>query len=311
MKIIKRILLTFCLLLVLGFVAIMTQFRADIARDEMIKRYAQAPSQFMTLAGQEIHFRDEGSGPALLLLHGMGASLHTWDQWTLALQDSFRIIRVDLPAYGLTGPHPTHDYSLAAYTRFVDDFIERLGLDAVSIAGNSLGGAIAWSYAAAHPDKVNKLILIDAWGFPDPNRKPTLGVRLAQTPILQNIVRYVTPRSLIAKSIYEVYGDTSKVQESLIDRYYEMMLAEGNREAFIARQDSPFPFDKERLAAIYHPTLLQWGEEDSWIPLAIGDSFMRALPNAKMISYPGVGHLPMEESPQQTVMDARHFLENP
>lgn len=310
MKILKRILLGIGLLLCLACVVLGTQFRADIPRAEMIARYGQAPSQFMTLAGQEIHFRDQGQGPALLLLHGMGASLHTWDQWTTALQDSFRVIRVDLPAYGLTGSHPQHDYSLDAYITFVDDLVERLDLDSVSIVGNSLGGAIAWNYAAIYPRKVHKLILIDAWGFPDPERKPTLGVRLAGTPILKNIVRYITPRSLIEKSIYEVYGDDNKVTEAVVDRYYEMMLAEGNREAFITRQDSPFPFIRERLAAVYHPTLLLWGEEDAWIPLATGVSFMQALPNAQLISYPGVGHLPMEEIPQRTVKDARRFLED-
>ncbi|MFK7922234.1 MAG: alpha/beta fold hydrolase [Bacteroidia bacterium] len=310
MKIFKRILLGIGLLLCLGCVVLGTQFRADIPRAEMVVRYGQSPSQFMTLAGQEIHFRDQGQGPALLLLHGMGASLHTWDQWTAALQDSFRVIRVDLPAYGLTGANPQHDYSLDAYITFIHDLIERLGLDSVSIIGNSLGGAIAWNYAAVHPDKVHKLVLIDAWGFPDPSRKPTLGVRLAGTPILQNIVRYITPRSLIEKSIYEVYGDESKVTEAIVDRYYDMMLAEGNRAAFIARQDSPFPFIRERLDSVYHPTLLQWGEEDSWIPLAIGEKFMQALPNAQLISYPGVGHLPMEEIPQRTVGDARRFLED-
>lgn len=308
MKIFKRILLILGLLLGLAIVGLLTQFKADIPRHEMIARYAQAPSQFLTLDQQEVHYRDEGQGSPILLLHGMGASLHTWDQWTLALQDSFRVIRVDLPAYGLSGASPSHDYSLKAYVQFIDDFVERLALDSVSIAGNSLGGAIAWSYAAAHPNQVDKLILIDAWGFPDPNRKPTLGIQLARTPVLQQIVRYVTPRSLIEKSIYEVYGDDSKVTPEIVDRYYDMMLAEGNREAFIARQDSPFPFKGERLSAIYHPTLLLWGEEDKWIPLSTADSFMQALPNAQLISYPGVGHLPMEEIPEQTVQDARRFL---
>ncbi|MEL7533323.1 MAG: alpha/beta hydrolase [Bacteroidota bacterium] len=309
MKIFKRILLIIGLVLGLGIVALLTQFKADIPRQEMIARYATTPSQFMTLGEQEVHYRDQGQGEALLLLHGMGASLHTWDTWTNALQDSFRVIRVDLPAYGLTGARPDHDYSLDAYINFIHDFVERLGLDSVSIAGNSLGGAIAWNYAAAHPQKVNKLILIDAWGFPNPNREATLGVRLARTPVLQNIVRYVTPRSLIEKSMYEVYGDDSKVSEAVIDRYYEMMLAQGNREAFIARQDSPFPFIGERLAEVYHPTLLLWGEEDAWIPLSTADSFLQALPNAQLITYPGVGHLPMEEIPTQTAADARRFLE--
>lgn len=309
MKIFKRILLALGLLFGLGIVGLLTQFKADIPRSEMIERYAQIPSQFMTLGQQEVHYRDEGQGEPLLLLHGMGASLHTWDSWTAALKDSFRVIRVDLPAYGLTGARVDHDYSLAAYIDFIHDFVERLGLDSISIAGNSLGGAIAWSYAAEHPQKVTKLVLVDPWGFPNPNRKASLGIQLARTPILQNIVRYVTPRSLIAKSMYEVYGDDSKLTEEVIDRYYEMMLAEGNREAFIARQDSPFPFIGERLAEVYHPTLLLWGEEDAWIPLSTADSFLQALPNAQLITYPGVGHLPMEEIPQQTVADARDFLE--
>lgn len=308
MKFIKRSFLLFFSLLGLLCLALLTQCHSDIPFEEMKSRYAPEPSQFMTIEGQRVHFRDQGKGAPVVLLHGMGASLHTWEPWVAALQDSFRLLSVDLPAFGLTGSHPQHDYRLEAYLDFVHRFAERLSLDTFSIVGNSLGGAIAWNYAAAHPERVHKLILIDAAGFPQPDRKPTLGVRLASTPGLKQIVRYVTPRSLIAKSMYEVYGDTSRLREEVIDRYYEMMLAEGNREAFIARQGAHFPFYRDKLEDVHQATLIQWGAKDHWIPVALGDSFAQALPNARLIIYPDAGHLPMEEIPERSVADARAFL---
>ncbi|MEL7338848.1 MAG: alpha/beta fold hydrolase, partial [Bacteroidota bacterium] len=147
MKFIKRTLLIILSLLGLLCLLLLTQCHSDIPLQEMKVRYAPAPSEFMTIEGQRVHFRDQGSGAPVLLLHGMGASLHTWEPWVAALQDSFRLISVDLPAFGLSGPHPQHDYSLQAYLDFMHRFAERLALDSFSIVGNSLGGAIAWNYA--------------------------------------------------------------------------------------------------------------------------------------------------------------------
>ncbi len=99
-------------------------------------------------------------------VHGTGSSLYTWDAWAAALSSTHRVVRLNLPAFGLTGPRPDGDYRLDTYVAFLDRFASMLGLGNFALAGNSLGGAIAWRFAAAHPSEVSALILVDPGGYP-------------------------------------------------------------------------------------------------------------------------------------------------
>ena len=137
----------------------------DIPREKLLNKYANDASQFIELNGMEVHYRDEGQGFPLVLIHGTASSLHTWDVWTEELKDSLRIIRLDLPAFGLTGPHPSHDYRLDTYASLVDELLIYLGVESCYLAGNSLGGAIARKYAENYPQKAQKLLLIDPGGY--------------------------------------------------------------------------------------------------------------------------------------------------
>lgn len=295
------------LLIVLSWIAI----APDIPANDIEEKYTNAESRFIDIDGLRVHYRDEGSGIPVVLLHGTAASLHTWEGWTESLKSDYRVIRMDLPAFGLTGPNATQDYSSTAYTEFLDAFLTALEIDSCYLAGNSLGGRIAWEYCWRYPGKVRKLILVDAAGYRlsgDP--EPSLGFRLARMPFLSNVVRFFTPRSLMEKSLMEVYGDDSKITPELIDRYYDMMLREGNRDAFIARARHEFVDNTTKIATIDIPTLLMWGDGDTWIPLTHAEKFREDLPNATLIVYKGVGHVPMEELPEQTVADAKIFLAN-
>ena len=133
-------------------------YSPDISVLELKKTYANQYSKFIEINGMNVHYRDEGEGQAIVLLHGTGASLHTWDKWTEELKNNFRVIRLDLPAYGLTGPHPENKYSLPDYSSFLNSFVESIGVDNFILSGNSLGGAIAWYYASEYKNKV-KLFL--------------------------------------------------------------------------------------------------------------------------------------------------------
>ena len=301
--------LLFSILFAIGIIVILTltQLRFDIPKADLIKKYAPPPSSFITIENQDLHFRDEGSGFPLVLIHGTSSSLHTWDVWTEKLKDEFRVIRMDIPAFGLTGPNENHDYSLSAYVDFVDRFLNALHIDSCHIAGNSLGGGIAWAYALKHPEKTGKLILIDPIGYAT-NKPPTLGFRLAATPVVKELIRYITPRFMYEQSLREVYADTSKITESLIDRYYELSLAPGNRDAFIARMNAPVENVAWNISQIKQPVLLMWGEKDQWIPASHVDSFRAAIPHLSSIVYENVGHIPMEEIPEQTAADAKRFL---
>lgn len=216
---------------------------------------------------------------------------------------------MDIPAFGLTGPTNERDYSPEAYVQFLDGFLRALNIEKFHLAGNSLGGLIAWNYALAHPQKVEKLVLIDAAGYPF--RTMPLIFRLTKIRPFAFLGKYITPRFLIAKNLREVYGDDAKITDELIDRYYHLTLREGNRQAFIdrvyAHRDSAE--DGERIKKITTPTLILWGKEDTWIPLEYGDMFKRDIAHSTLIVYDGVGHIPMEEIPEKTVKDVIDFFE--
>ncbi len=254
-----------------------------------------------------VHYRVEGNGPPLLLLHGTAASLHTWEGWVQELKKDFKVISLDLPAFGLTGPNPKNDYSIGYYVEFLHRFMDRLGIHQFHLAGNSLGGQIAWNYALAYPHQVKKLVLIDAAGYGMGHKVPFV-FTLARTPGLKTLMAYLSPRFMFSKSIEEVYGNDALVTDSLVDRYYELTLRDGNRKAFVERANLDFSFQAGRIKEVETPTLILWGELDEWIPLAHGQQFHQDIPNSQLIVYPGVGHVPMEEIPAQTAADARAFL---
>jgi pimeloyl-ACP methyl ester carboxylesterase len=269
-------------------------------------QFAPPPSRFIPVGDLDIHVRDEGRGPAVVLLHGMFSSLHTWDGWVIALEDTFRLIRLDLPGFGLTGPSPDHDYSMSRYVRIIDDLMDSLGIDDFAIAGNSLGGAVAWEYSLSHPERITRLILIDAVGYP---RKHTPRVlMLGRLPLLRWLFRVITPRCMVLSALEEAYGDDDRITSDLTDRYYRLILREGNRGALLRILKQQMPVGSDRISAIQAPALIMWGAQDEWIPLEHAHRFRQDLPNASLVVYPEAGHAPMEEIPERTALDARQFL---
>ncbi|OGP86239.1 MAG: alpha/beta hydrolase [Deltaproteobacteria bacterium RBG_16_54_11] len=306
-KIFKYLLLAI-LALVIFFCAL--NYRADVPVAALKAKYAAAESQFMDLEGMAVHYRDEGN-PAdktpIVLLHGTAASLLTWNGWTDALKTEHRIIRLDLPGYGLTGPSPAQDYSMNFYCRFLHDFLGKLGVNRFYLAGNSLGGKIAWEYALAYPADIKKLILIDAAGYPLSRGKP-LPIRLASTPVLKNILLYVTPKFLVEKSLKEVYVDDCKVTEQLVEQYYDMACREGNRSAFVVRAGMVDDDDYLKINHIQTPTLILWGEADVWIPVENAYKFEKDMPNNRVVIFKNLGHIPQEENPSETIKEVLVFV---
>jgi len=269
----------------------------------------------MEVAGLQVHIRDEGphDDPApIVLLHGTSASLHTWDGWAQALRDKRRVIRFDLPGFGLTGPSADHDYSMDAYVRFVQAVLDRLDVTRFVIAGNSLGGQVAWSTAAALPERVAGLILVDASGYPRESM-PTqpsvpLGFRIAATPGLRLLAQYTLPRGVVERTVRDVYGDPSKVTPELVDLYSAMTLRAGNRDALGRRIAQGYTGNVALLSKIQAPTLILWGGKDRLLPPELGRRFARDIPGAKLVVFDGLGHVPHEEDPAGTVAEVRRFL---
>jgi pimeloyl-ACP methyl ester carboxylesterase len=303
----RRILYPLISIVIIISVLIISQIRPDIPLDTLREIYANSESLFIDIEGLPVHTRDQGKGPTLVLVHGTSSSLHTWDGWIPELKDSFRIIRMDLPGFGLTGPNRDHDYRISSYVSFIDAFLNKLGITNCYLAGNSLGGEIAWAYALKNPQKVSKLILIDAAGYPLEKLPPVF--RLGRIPLLRNLLKVVTPRFFVEGSLKEVYGDDSKVTPELVDRYYQLALRPGNRDALLARIAVHDEEDCHlQIKDISVPTLILWGKEDKWIPLEYAHRFDADIPRSKLIIYEGVGHVPMEEIPQKTASDVKFFL---
>ncbi len=280
-------------------------YQADLSPDVLKNKYAYGPSQFIEIEGMDVHYRMEGSGPPVLLLHGTAASLHTWEPWAILLRDSFTVLTVDLPAFGLTGPNENNDYTTTAYNRFINQFTSALDIDTFSIGGNSLGGYISWNYALDFPDRIDKLILIDAAGFPT---EPVALFKLIKNPILGPLLSKVSVRSLVEKNLKEVYADQTKITDGLIQRYYDLSLRKGNRQALRARVNRKEKSRVEQISKINNKTLIMWGAKDQWIPVEHAHLFHDQMPNSELIIYPDAGHVPMEELAEQTGQDVYKFL---
>jgi pimeloyl-ACP methyl ester carboxylesterase len=294
-------------LLALVVLLLLSGIRTDFSLDELRPRYAGGASRFAMVDGVSVHYRDEGVGPPLVLLHGTSSSLHTWDRWVERLSPQRRIVRLDLPGFGLTGPAGDRDYSAARFARVVVALLDQLGISRADFAGNSLGGRVALTIALDHPSYVRRLVLLAPAGLSG-QRLPKI-FRLARTPVLNRLLRWVTPRMVVRGNLNEVYGDPSRVTDALVDRYYELTRREGNRQAIIDRFSNLSDPDLDpRLREIHVPVLLEWGERDVWIPLAFADRFRAGIVDSKLVTYPGVGHVPMEEHPEATAGDADRFL---
>ncbi len=289
----------------------------------LLERYANADSRFARIAGMDVHYRLTGraGAPTLLCLHGFASSLHTWDGWAAALGDSLRVLRLDLPGYGLTGPPPQGGYSTALHLAVLDTLLGQLGLDSVYVAGNSMGGALAAAYAAHRPERVRRLVLIDAAGAPGGSRGSAVlkearrggssGVLgLLRVPVLGDLLPTFTPRFLVGWGLREVYHHDSLVTPELVDRYYDLLTRAGNRQGILQRVKQAPRMDRAGadLSAIRARVLIVWGAEDRWIPVVNAERYQAALLQARTVVYPDLGHVPMEEDPSRTARDTRSFL---
>ncbi|MDC1533487.1 alpha/beta hydrolase [Polaribacter sp.] len=291
--------------------AIKSVVYSDIPVEILKEKYANEFSKFVEIDGIQVHYRVEGKGIPIVLIHGTGASLHTWDDWTLKLKENYQVIRMDLPAFGLTGPNKSGDYSIKQYTQFLEEFVVKMKLDSMFLAGNSLGGNIAWNYASKNPEKVQKLILVDASGLPTNKPQPWI-FKMAKTPVLSKLFLYITPRNIIEDNLKQVYEDDTKISDALITRFHDMALREGNRKAFVDRAKIDFKISEaskeEQLQNIQTPTLLIWGAKDTWIPLDNGKRMDALLPNSKLVVLQNSGHVPMEENPKESFKVLNDFL---
>ncbi|WP_282876533.1 alpha/beta fold hydrolase [Pseudomonas peli] len=314
MKRVVQISVSLVLLLLISLAAAVAwNWAPDRSLADLKPRWALPPSEFLAIDGMLVHLRDQGprDDPApIVLLHGTSASLHTWEGWVAALQTKRRVISLDLPGFGLTGPFPDGDYRMSHYSAFLAHVLDQLQVPRAVVAGNSFGGQLAWQFALDHPQRVERLVLVDAAGYPRNATSIPIGFRLAQIPALAPLMANLLPRQMIEASIRNVYGDPSKVSDELIDRYYELTLRAGNREALRQRfiqAEAGQGFT--RIAELKVPTLIIWGGRDELIPPDNAERFKRDIQGSRLVLFDDLGHVPQEEDPSRTVAVLMGFLE--
>jgi len=239
----------------------------------------------------------------------MSSSLNTWDSVAYYLKDQRRVISVDLPGFGMTGPNPENVYNFKVYNQFLDSLTAKMGIGRFVLAGNSMGGAISWNYAVTHPNRLKQLVLIDAAGYPKTKEKGSLGFLIASTPVLNNLLLYFTPKTLVRKSLESIYFDQSRVTDAQVTRFHDIVVREGNRAAALEIFKHGFGKPDVQISSVKVPTLILWGDHDLVIDVSNADRFEKDIAGSKKVIFPNVGHVPMEEIPQRVAQEIKTFIQ--
>jgi len=295
--------------------------RDDIPYETLEREYANSASQYVDLPGGiRMHYRDEGQGPVLLLVHGFSASLHTWEPWVerLATGDArindYRVITIDLPGHGLTRAPAGYQASIENYVEIVHAFTQARGLTQFALAGNSMGGNVAWEYALAHPEQVNALILVDASGWqdtrPEASEEPTI-FKLMRNPTLGPLLLQLDSTRLVREGLEAAFYDPALVDDAMVNRYVRLGRAPGHRDILLQLtlgfRERNFA-TAERLAALHMPVLIMTGDTDRLVPPEHAQLFHDAIPGSQLVTFEHTGHVPQEERADQSAMAAHEFL---
>ena len=287
-------------------------FYRDHPAAQVEARWATPPSQFVEIDGVRLHYREEGEGPPVVLLHANYASLFMWEPWAAALKDRYRVIRLDLPAHGLTGPEPSGDYSLQRIQSLFEQFVDARGLERFVVVGTSIGGTVAMRYAADHPERIERLVMISPGSLEARVRGRTTP---ANVPKIADVLAWVTPRAFTGYMLRNDYGDPARVTDAVIDEWYAMWMREGNRQAMIDLLRQYVSGGVEaKIRSIRVPVLLIWGEKNKRVPLALAYETRALLANSPQVQLevlPGIGHMLVQEAPKQSAAVIRRYLDTP
>lgn len=307
------------LLRLLGLMLMLTALAVSVSRAPerpvtwLVARWALPPSDLIDLDGQLVHLRDEGprdDAQPLLLLHGLGGSLHDWEAWALALRGTHRVIRVDLPGSGLTGASEDDDYRAASDARFVAAVLDRLQVERVRLVAQGRGGEVALNLALQAPQRVSRLLLVDSAPLAASALPPLL--QALRLPLLPDwFVSGLLPRALVERALQSLWGQPARLSEEQVDRRWELLLREGNRVA-LRRQlrQAATPAEFQALALrLRLPVLLLWGGRDPLTPPEQAHALQGWVLGSRLALLDGLGHLPQEEDPVASLAAARGFLE--
>jgi pimeloyl-ACP methyl ester carboxylesterase len=308
MKRMIALILTAIVTLITGLV--ISQYTSDLPASEVDAAMNARPTDFIAVGNNRVHIRLSGDAgnPPLILLHGMGASLHAWDQITPDLTKQFRVIAIDLPFHGLTGPANVGKCSPNDVAQFVFAVMDRLDVPTAYLAGNSWGGQIALEMALSRPDRIGGLVLIDAAGLDSP---PSQAARLAENPIGRYVLTHLTSPFMVRRTLRQTMYDSTKVTDDLVNQFVLLNRREGNRAGALGcriASRSALRSTQDAYSQITQPTLIIWGRHDQLIPVANADRFGEQIRDAAKHIYDYTGHLPMQEKPAAVAHDIVKFL---
>lgn len=267
---------------------------------------------FVEIGGVKYHYTEyPGSGPQVVLQHGFASSTYTWEQVaTILNRREYHVYALDLKGFGWSDKPLDRPYDAVSLMENANQWMEALGLSQTIYVGNSLGGAIAVLMSHKHPQRIQKMVLIDAGGYP---MKRPMVIRLARLPLADWGVKAIFGPWFVRKNLEEVMYDDAKVTAERVKAYYDRMctrnaLAAQIRVARAVDFGEPNPIIA---AARDNPTetLIIWGREDRWIPLEIGHRFRKDMRRAVLHIIPECGHIPQEEKPEVTARLILDFIE--
>jgi len=291
------------------FFAALYLWTPDKSKSELEKIYSSPKNAYVNALGVNIHYQDTGPSKnpiPILFLHGFGASLQTWDTWSQSLSNEYRVISVDLPGFGLTGEDPSGIYTDERSVEVLEAFLKALQISKVVLVGNSMGGKFAWQFTARYPNQVAKLVLISPDGYASPGIEYG---KKTEIPAIAQLYRYFFSKTFLTMNLEPAYANPKTLNDDLVNRYYDLMLAPGVRGAILARMQQTVLKDPvPSLANIQVPTLLIWGEKDAFIPISNSNDYLKVMPNVKRVSLPNIGHLPQEEQPTIGLAALKEFL---
>lgn len=302
----KKIFLFLLAVIIIGAIALV---KGPIPLETLKEKYTDENSQWTDINGLQVHYKIEGEGQPIVLIHGTGASLQTFDKWTQLLKDEYQVIRMDIPAFGLTGPNAENDYTIEAYVQFIKDFTEKLNIKDFVLGGNSLGGEIAWKYAYYHPEDVKGIVLLNPAG--SPVRKFNLpffsAFNLARVPVISSLFGHIDPKITVEKTVKQAYEKDELVTPEMVQMYYDMSMRDGNRAAFVKRIqqiEADSILDPKKVET---PTLIIWGKQDAILLIEQFEGF-KEMKNMKSIIYDGVGHTPQDEVAEESALATKDFI---
>ena len=284
---------------------------SDVAANDFTpdSPYWTSADRWVDVDGVRARVRIEGeaSAPAIVLIHGFSFSLESWDGWAEQLSQTHRVVRMDLPGHALTGPDPRARYSVDQTVDFVEGLLAELGIENAVLGGNSLGGLVAWKLAARRPDLVDRLVLVAPGGF------SINGVTEDPVPVPAAVSFYLTqaPQPMISAATSGLFGDATRMDSAMARRVGDLMREGGVGRALVERLEVfTLPAPEAELAQVIAPTLILWGGRDRMVPPEHASGFLDAMPEAELVAYPELGHIPHEEDATRTLADVSAFLQN-